>query len=184
MPNNITNQPMYVRGGNIATEFDSVDRYPGMLGSEVTLEVVSPVPGETRKRTQTWKRVRLDSTAAVAPTQGSVAWWGDKTQYLVTTTVTALGRGRRAGVFGGTIPLDGGYCFVQTKGVALVRFIDGATSAPDATGKFVVPSATNARADCLAAGTAATYPALGRSAGAFISGQTLAAVELDIEDVA
>ena len=30
---------------------------------------------------------------------GAVAWWSDQAQYLVTTSVTTLGRGRVAGVF-------------------------------------------------------------------------------------
>ncbi len=51
-----------------------------------------------------------------------------------------------------------------------------------ATGKLVIPSATNGKADCLAAGSAATYPVLGYSAGAMNLGDNSAVVDLDVPE--
>ena len=117
----------------------------------------------------------------VAPFQGAVAWWADKTQYMVTTTVTTLGRGRIAGVFQNAIT-PGNFGCVQIKGPATVKFIDAPTAAPTIAGLFVIPSATNGKADCLAANTAALYPALGVSAGALNLGDNTAVVDLDVPE--
>ena len=109
-------------------------------------------------------------------------WWSNQAVYRVTTTVTALGRGRVAGVFKNAVT-PGNYCCVQQSGISVVKFIDAVTSAPDATGKIVIPSSTNAKADCLAAGTAATYPVLGRSAGTYNAAAAECLVDLDVQPV-
>jgi hypothetical protein len=114
----------------------------------------------------------------VTPYHGAVAWWQDKTNYTVSTDPTALGRGRVAGIFQYAITA-GNIGFIQTRGPATVKFIDAPTAAPTAAGLIVIPSATAAKADCLAAGTAATYPSLGVSSEA-VDGNMEAIVELDV----
>jgi hypothetical protein len=114
----------------------------------------------------------------VTPFKGAVAWWSDSANYLVTTS--SSNRGRVAGVFQGAITL-GNYGFIQTKGPATVKFIDGVTAAPTAAGLIVVPSATDGKADCLAAGTAATYPSMGVSLS-YVAPLAEGVVELDVPE--
>jgi hypothetical protein len=119
---------------------------------------------------------------SVAPYAGAVAWWSNQASYLVTTTVTTLGRGRVAGIFK-TAVTPGNFCCVQRNGKSTVKLIDAVTSSPDATGKLVIPSSTNGKADCLAAGSAPTYPIIGRSASTLNLGDSTCLVDLDIPEV-
>lgn len=178
MPNNLTNQPMYLGpSGDPETFNEPTLLYPGQLGSKFTLQ-----PQGGPQRGKTYQLVHTDSTMTVAPFSGATAWWADKAAFKVTTSPTALGRGAVAGVFR-TAVVPGRYCFIQTKGLSpAVKFIDLVTSAPDATGKFVIPSATAGKADCLTAGTAATYPQLGRSASAYNAADATADVDLDVPE--
>jgi len=179
---NVRNQPMYIRSGNPETENEPTLLYPGMLGSRWTgTQPHRTAAGAEEGRDKTYQLIRTDSTAAVAPYKGAVAWWADKTQWLVTTDPTTLGRGRIAGVFQNAIS-PGNYGFVQTQGPATVKFVDAPTAAPTAAGLLVIPSATAGKADCLAAGTAATYPALGTSASALDGGTSEAIVDLDVPE--
>lgn len=185
-PNSWFSQPVFLPGGNPETMNEPSLLYPGQLGNR--FEIINPprqAPGSNTAedgRPKGYQLVGTDSTMAQAPFDGAVAWWADQAQYRVTTTVTTLGRGRVAGVFKMAVT-PGNYCCIQQKGVGEVMFVDAPTSAPDATGKLVIPSATNGKADCLAAGSAATYPILGRSAGAVIGGTGRALVDLDVADV-
>lgn len=186
-PNSWFSQPIFLPGGNPETFNEPSLPYPGQLGNR--FEIINP-PRQAAAATEAaedgrpkgYQLVGTDSTMAVAPFDGAVAWWSNQSQYRVTTTVTTLGRGRVAGVFKMAVT-PGNFCCIQQKGVSEVMFVDSPTSAPDATGKLVIPSATNAKADCLAAGSAATYPIMGRSAGAVIGGSGRALVDLDVNDV-
>lgn len=186
-PNSWFSQPVFLPGGNPETMNEASLAYPGQLGNR--FEIINP-PRQAPSATDTaedgrpkgYQLVGTDSSMAQAPFDGAVAWWSNQQQYRVTTTVTTLGRGRVAGVFKMAVT-PGNFCCVQIKGVGLVKFIDAVTSAPDATGKLVIPSATNGKADCLAAGSAATYPLLGRSAGVYDAGNAQALVDLDVPDV-
>lgn len=185
-PNSWFSQPVFLPGGNPETFNEPTLPYPGQLGNR--FEIINPprqAPGsETSEdgRAKGYQLVGTDSSMAQAPFDGAVAWWSNQSQYRVTTTVTALGRGRVAGVFKMAVT-PGNFTCIQIKGIGMVKFIDAVTSAPDATGKLVIPSATNGKADCLAAGTAATYPILGRSAGAYDAPNAQALVDLDVPDV-
>lgn len=183
MPYNIRNQPMYLQSGDPESENIAVLPYPGMLGGRLTVKQPGPPgsPGAEQFRFKTFQLVQTDSGMAVAPYKGAVAWWSDKTKYLVTTTVAALGRGRIAGVFQNVIT-PGNFGCIQVQGPASVQYVDTPTSAPDATGKFVIPSATAGKADCIAAGTASTYPVLGLSASAITGSQSIGIVDLDVSE--
>lgn len=187
MPNRESLPPVYLQSGDPEREAVTTLHAPGTLGSRFT--VIQPSrtpPGAEDGRAKTYQLVQTDSSMSVSPFKGAVAWWSDKTKYLVTTTVTALGRGRVAGVFQNdeaAYPITPGqYCCIQTKGPGVVKFVDAPTAAPSAAGLFVIPSATAGKADCLGAGSAATYPALGVSAGALQGGTALAIVDLDVPE--
>lgn len=140
-----------------------------------------------------WQIVLTDSVMDVLPYDGAVAWWKDRAAYIVTTDVSVAGRGNRAGIFRDSdapqdpathnIGLSNIVC-IQKKGQAVqVNFVSSPTANPTAAGLFVVPSATDGQADCLAAGTPASYPAIGLSTGAVDAvAVDYAAVDVDIDD--
>lgn len=173
-------QAFYLQSGDPENENTATLPYPGLLGSRFTVIQPHRSPaGAEDGRSKTYQLVQTDSSMSVAPFRGAVAWWSDKTRYLVTTTVTTLGRGRIAGVFQNAIT-PGYYGCVQVGGPATVKFVNAPTAQPTAAGLFVIPSDTNAKADCLAAGSAPTYPALGVSAGVYNAAAAEAVVDLDV----
>lgn len=191
MPNRWDQSAVYLQSGDPEKENVVTLAYPGQLGTRFTILESGPaatiygtgVPTPP-KRARTYQLVQTDSTAATAPFPNAVAFWSDKTKFLVTTSASKLGRGRIAGRFpdngtGGSIA-PGNYGCVQQYGPGVVKFIAGPTSTPDATGKFVIPSATDGLADCVAAGSASTYPQLGYSASAFDAVNLQAIVDLDV----
>ena len=186
--NNVTNQPIYLRSGDPEQENEPTLYYPGMLGSRFTVRQTGPggPPGSTdaspSQRYKTYQYIQTDSTMTLAPYDGAVAWWANRARYLVTTDPTALGRGQVAGRFCNAIT-RGNYGCIQTKGPGKVQFVDAPTAAPTAAGLIVIPSATAGKADCLAAGTAATYPPLGRSLSTQNPATAMAYVDLDVCEV-
>lgn len=171
---------VFLQSGDPEQENSPTLAYRGQLGMRFT--VIQPsrgTVGAENVRSKTYQLIQTDSTMSVAPYLGAVAWWADKTKYMVTTSVTKLGRGRVAGVFQNAIT-PGNYGCIQTEGPATTKFIDAVTSTPDATGKIVIPSATDGKADCLAAASAATYPALGVSSGTYDAANALCVVDLDV----
>jgi hypothetical protein len=184
MPNRFDNPPHYLESGDPERESSATLQYPGQLGMRFTvIQPTRTAAGVEEGRSKTYQRVKTDSTMTVAPFKGAVAWWSDQAQYLVTTTVTALGRGRVAGVFQ-NLPAygitSGHYTCIQVGGPGIVKFVDAPVAAPTVAGLFVIPSATNGKADCLAAGSAATYPILGRSAGTYDVLNAEGVVDLDV----
>lgn len=179
-PNRWEMPPVFLRSGDPEQENEPTLQYKGQLGMRFTVIQPTRSPaGAEAGRSKTYQLIRTDSTMSVAPFLGAVAFWSDKTQYMVTTTVTTLGRGRVAGVFQNAIS-PGNYGCIQTGGPATVKFVDAPTANPTVAGLFVIPSATNGKADCLAAASAPTYPALGVSAGVYDAANALAVVDLDV----
>ena len=170
-----TKPTMYLPQGGNPEEVNLTSLFhPGMLGGRF----ISPNPSAGNKEFQL---VRVDSTAAVSPYNGATAWWANKALYLVTTAAT--NRGQVAGVFTFAAAL-GNYTCIQLEGRHnSVKIVDAPTSAPDATGKFVIPSATAGKADVLAAGSAATYPVMGRTAGTLNAGDNTCAVDLHVPEI-
>ena len=128
------------------------------------------VPDSTTGRPAGWQLVLTDSVLDVAPYDGAVAYWKDKSKFLVTTAVTNRGQG--AGIFRDSdapqqptthnIAVDTIVC-IQKKGRVALKYESGT---PDATGLFVIPGASAGTVIALGAGAAATYPSIGVSAGA------------------
>jgi len=165
MPKNVRTQPAYVPEGDAEKMNQPSLLYPGQLGIRFTITQPGPlygVPGAEQYRDKTYQIVKTDSTMAVSPYKGAVAWWADQANYSTTTDPTKLGRGRVAGVYQFAIT-KGNFGTIQVQGPATVKFVDVPTAEPSAAGLIAIPSATAAKADCLGAGTAATYPALGRT---------------------
>jgi len=191
-PNSWFSQPVYIPGGNPETMNEPESNIkPGQLGIRFAYNILPrSAPGVDSATLATgaqglpkaYKMVRTDSTMTTAPYDGAVAWWADQALYKTTTSPTTLGRGRVAGVFR-TVVTVGNVTCIQVGGKGKIKFIDAPTAAPDATGLIVIPSATVGKADCLAAGSAATYPALGRSAGALQGGTSEAIVDIDVPEV-
>jgi hypothetical protein len=187
MPKNWHGQPAYLPPGDPEQMSEASLHAPGQLGMRFTIKqpAGSGTPGLEEFRFKTYQIVKTDSSMTVSPFKGAVAWWSDKTGYVVTTSPTALGRGRVAGVFQNLAAYPftkGHYCCIQVKGPGITKFVDAPTAAPTAAGLFVIPSATAGKADCLAAGSAATYPPLGVSAGVYDATNTEGIVDLDVPD--
>jgi hypothetical protein len=186
MPVNIRQQTMYFVTGDPETENNATLEYPGQLGSRCT--IIEPLRGSPTTagayRAKTYQLIQTDSTMTVAPFSGAVAWWSDKTRYLVTTSRTKTGIGRVAGVFRSAVT-PGNYGFIQTQGPCVNVYIQPSPGAPpDATGLFVIPSATTDGAANIAgaAGTAPIYPPMGVSASTMIGGTSQCEVDLDIPE--
>jgi hypothetical protein len=185
-PNSWFSQPAFIRGGNPETMNESSLLYPGQLG--IRFEVIQPARSAPADASDVgapkgFQLVHTDSSMTTNPYDGAVAWWANQALYRVTTNPATLGRGRVAGVFK-TAVTPGYYCCIQIKGRCdRVKFVDAPTAAPTAAGLNVIPSATAGKADCLGAGTAATYPPLGQSAGVYDAVNAEATVDLDVRNV-
>lgn len=155
---------VFVQTGDPTTVNETTPYAPGQLGKEVTVtnSSASTTSGQGAK---VFKYVLVDSTATLAPFIGAVAWWSDRDNFVVTTAAT--NRGQVAGIFCGATPQIGRYGFIQIGGPAIVKFIDAVTAQPTTAGLHVIPSATAGKADCLAAGSAPTYPLIGTSNGTY-----------------
>lgn len=175
MANRQHDQIEWVRTGDPATSIDTVNRYPGQLGGIYTDD-----------QAKQWQYVQGDSTMTVPLFPGACTWWRNKAAFLITTSPTGR-RGHFAGVVArvdkvgtelasGLWPA-GCYLFIRKGGRAIVKGIDALTSAPDGSGKIVIPSATAGKVDVLAAGAAATYPSVGREQGWY----NIAAVEFWVD---
>lgn len=178
MSNYTGNRAVFVQTGDPTSVNETTPYAPGQLGKEVTVTNTSAStnPGQGAK---VFKYVLVDSAAPVAPYIGAVAWWSDRDNFVVTTSAT--NRGKVAGVFCSAFPQLGKYGFIQIGGPAIVKFIDNVTAAPTTAGLFVVPSATNSKADCLGSGTAALFPQLGTSNSAYNAIEATAEVVLTLE---
>lgn len=164
MPNRWEMPPVYLQSGDPEKENTPTLYAPGLLGARFT--VVQPnrgTPGVEDFRSKRYQIIKTDSTMAVAPFKGAVAWWSDQSQYMVTTTspTTAQTRNRVAGVFQNAID-KGNFGCVQIGGPATTKLIDAATNTDVIAGAFIIPSATNGKADVVAAATAPTVQSIGQ----------------------
>lgn len=183
-PNSWFSQPVYIPGGDPENMNEPSLLYPGQLGIRFSYKNPprTPASGTTGEGTpKSYKLVHTDSSMAVAPYDGAVAWWADQAAYRTTTTVTTLGRGRIAGVYRNTVT-PGNYTCIQVKGLGMVKLTD-ASANPDSSGAFIIPSATNGKAEAVAAGSDADYPTLGRGAGMINIAAREALVDLDVPEV-
>ncbi len=166
MPPKYEQPAIYLQSGDPENENVPVLAYPGQLGSRFT--ITSPqraAPGTSSApagRSKRYQLVKTDSSMTVAPFPGAVAFWGDKSQYVVTTTSpsVAAGRNRLAGKFSNNVT-PGNFTCVQFEGPGFVKLIDAVTQGNVVPGAYVVPSSTNAKADVVATATAPTQTPLG-----------------------
>jgi hypothetical protein len=164
MPNRWEQPAIYLQSGDPEQENTPTLHAPGLLGARFT--VIQPgrgTPGAEDVRSKRYQLIKTDSTMSVAPFKGAVGWWADQANYVVTTTspTTAQTRNRVAGVFQNFIQ-PGNFGCVQIGGPGTTKLIDAATSSNVVEGAFIIPSATNAKADVVAAATAPTLQPLGQ----------------------
>lgn len=182
--NNIRTQPLYLPNSLDPAQFNIAEsdwRYPGMIGGTCTRVFGTQGSLTNPYGSKNIQLVRTDSSMTTAPFNGATAWWNNKLLYKVTTSAT--NRGQVAGVFLGAIT-PGRLAIIQYGGRhGQVKIVDAPTALPDATGKIIIPSATAGKADCLAAGSAATYPPMGTSAGVYNAADATVAVDLNIPQV-
>lgn len=185
MPNAWFSQPVFIPGGDPDQMNEPSLLYPGQLGirfSYINPPRTPPTEAAAAGRPKSYQLVQTDSSMSVAPYASAVAWWSAMVGYLVTTSQSKLGRGRVAGIFNNPVT-PGNYCCIQQKGPALVKIIDSPTASPSAAGLHIIPSSTDGKADCVAAGTAYTYPRIGRSTAAASLVDNTCLVDLDLPEV-
>lgn len=174
MPNTNRQQTVYVGSGNPDTVNDSSLYAGGELGMALDWD------------NRAYQLVQCDS-GAVAGGTGAVAnkdlaYWKDKTKYLVTNSlINALGgssegRNQVAGVFR-TIVGGGNFCFVLQRGDNAPVKSDGNGSAGDSA----IADSTTARVTNVAAGSAPTYQKIGVVRGAASGG--FINVDFDIPNI-
>jgi len=171
---------LFFQDGNPQGMNEATLQYPGMLGVIAPTECHDGIVRELQI-------VQADSVMGTAPREGALAFWADETRYLVTTQedMSDLGVGRCIGVFTCVVDIaitGGNYTAIVKKGRKTnVWFVDAPTAAPSGAGLFVIPTATEGRADALAAGTAATYPPVGRTSGTVLDpAADVALVDVDV----
>lgn len=152
-----SDQTPYLQSGLPQSENRPPDGYSGgQLGYRFNF--VDPTDGVAKR----YQLIQADSVMPVVPAAGLVAHWLANTGYIVTTDVSVAGRGNRAGVLLNALTLGNIGCIQIGGKHDAVKFAAGT---PDATGLIVIPTATDGEAQALAAGTAASYPPLGRTVG-------------------
>lgn len=157
-------QLLHVSTRDPRTVDESNEKWPGQLGARGTISVAvtDPATGLTQPADVEFQWVRGDSTMTVPPFPGAVMFWADRARRLVTTNPT--NRGSVAGVCPGNKNV-GNFFFIATGGLAPVKYIDAPTAAPSAAGLFVIASTVAGKADTVASGSPAGFPAIGRTAG-------------------
>jgi hypothetical protein len=160
-PSRFEQPTVYLQSGDPEGENNPTLAYPGQLGIRFTM--ISPqrgAPGTasgTAGRSKRYQLVKTDSTMTVAPFPGATAYWGDKSQYVVTTNnpTNAYGRNRVAGRFCNLVT-PGNITCVQIGGPGIMKLIDGVTQANVLPGAYVIadPAGANAKAQVTATGTA------------------------------
>jgi|SRR5262245_1562243 len=127
---------------------------PHQLGTKVTLGLDGPVniSNENNRYEGTAQYVRTLSTDVTVPILGTLAFWSDRANYVVTTNATTAGVENFAGVFLGAFPAGGKYGFIKIPeggGRTLVNF-SGSTPA---AGEIVQAASGTNIAARVAAGT-------------------------------
>ncbi len=161
-------QAVYIATGDPETDNPTSLQFPGQLGATVTIQHAT----QGRK---TYQLVKVNSGSATLTAHACV-FWADKHNYEVIAAAT--NHGRAAGI-AKVAAAASTFCWIQKKGLGLVRFAAAPTSAPDATGKPVRPTATVAEADSVALGTALDNQ-IARTAGTAAS--QLALCDIDVDD--
>jgi hypothetical protein len=174
MPMNVINTP-YFQTGDPETDENATLLYPGMLGCFAWYDQgTASAPNRCLYRL-------VKCNTAITPAVGNVLYWVSKAAFTVTTDRT--NRGNVAGIarIAGTIAAA--YVWVLVRGDRTVLYQGAPTSAPDATGKTVVPSSgTDGAADAVAIATAAPGPIIGTTLGA--TAANLALTRVNIPDAA
>ena len=180
MPNRWEQPAFFLQSGDPEAENAPSLLYPGQLGVRFTqVNPVRAAPetglGQMGGRSKRYQLVKSDSSMTVAPYVGAVAWWSDQGQYLVTTNSpsTSQPRNRVAGTFRNSVT-PGNFCCVMIQGIGLVKLIDGVTQANVVAGAYVIPSATNGKADVVASATAPTLQPIGQVAAGSTAGSATA----------
>lgn len=178
---------IYLQSGDPELEDTPNLMEPGLLGSRFTIQnpvgrgAPPPIGSPTsQSRSKRYQLVKTDSTMAVKPYPGAVAYWQDKASYTTTTVNTNLNS--IAGVYRVAQVNNGGYLCVQITGPCMTKVVDGSVGACVVGDQIIGSAATAGKADRVASGTALTQAALGRIANPnFIKSPAEALVQIDLD---
>jgi hypothetical protein len=177
MPSGWEQNAVYLQSGNPETEATPTLLEPGLLGARFTIQNPARSSPGVPARAKRYQLVRTDSTMTTAPYPGALAYWADKTQYLVTTVNTNLNL--LAGVFRFNVP-PGYFGCVQCTGPSYVKLVDGDMAAA-APGDNVVGSATPGKGTRVASGTPLNNVSLGRISTPLTKLASDAQVQVDLD---
>ena len=171
MPHNIRKQTIYADTGDPDTVNVASLYKPGELGASLS------------RNNREYQLVQCDTGAPSATGVGVVAatqlaFWKDRSAYLVTNDLAQSVRNQVAGIFRAAITA-GRYCFVLKRGQAISVLADSATYVDGE--KAIANSGTNAGIINIAAGTAITYTGVGEVRGARSGG--VVSVDVNIPEV-
>lgn len=158
--------------------------YAGQLGhyydtyTTIDANTTQQMPASHRR----YLYVQLDSGVTTL-TRNALVWWKNLNTGVKDWIVTNDPTGRqnfpagRSPIWPGAV---GSGFFIQVKGPGRLRFVDAPTSTPDTTGKFVVPSSTANKADCIT--TAPTGAVVGLTTGVYDAAAKECIVDLNLTD--
>lgn len=169
MPNTRAgSQTVYVITGNPDTSQEETAFRPGEIGQTFEYD------------TKSYQAVKLDSGATAATPSGVVAanqlaYWKDKTNFVVTNDLRQSNRNNVAGIF--RMANTAGYerVFILQRGDAISVKSDGA----GAVGDSIIADATSTQVTNIAAGSAPTYQKLGTVTAVAGGGNITADVDIN-----
>lgn len=144
--------------GGIANTLTGASYFGGQLGDRFTLshamalQCSDPAVGTLYGGKYQYVKTKAGSTAA--PARGLIAFWDDMDDYVVTPDAPT-GTACIAGVYIGA-PTKGQYCYIQTGGLASVKFAADITKATPASQDFVIVGAGTNLADVIEDATTLT----------------------------
>lgn len=103
-----------------------VPTYGGQMGGKLTLNSKEALALSDTVNIGTlyggvYQYVQFLAGTTAAPARGTVCYWSDRENYVVTPDVTAVNQGKVAGIYIGA-PTKGNYGFIQIAGKATVKF--------------------------------------------------------------
>ena len=124
MGNRLENQGVFIGPYSSPSSTSAVASF-----NEATLPHGGALGQKYRVGDKWYQLVQLESGALTAAANGGVAFWYDKDNFQVTTSVTRSHFNKCAGLFLG-VPTVGYYCFIQIEGVhSAARLVPAAAAA-------------------------------------------------------
>jgi hypothetical protein len=153
MPASLDSLTQFVQTGDPTTSHEATPFIGGQLGMVCAMKNSTLFsPGQAPRVYQYIKRSSSD--AATIATAGSIAYWKDYDNFVVTSDASdsydGTGSNHVAGVFPGILVAAGEYGFIQVGGVGPVLLQGSPTAAASTAGLPIVSAGADLTSNCLA----------------------------------